>query len=113
MKRINRHYFDDMLNYAKDAVSFTENITYEEFTNDKKTTFAAVRAVEVIGEASNRVSEENKQKYPNIPWIEMRGVRNRIIHNYDDIDLEILWKIIKNDLPALICKLEEIIEEVE
>lgn len=112
MKRINRHYFDDMLNYAKDAVNFTENMTYEAFINDKKTKFAAVRAVEVVGEASNKVSEENKQKYPDIPWIEMRGIRNRIIHNYDDIDLEILWKVIKNDLPVLIRKLEEIIDEV-
>lgn len=113
MKKINRYHFDDILNYSKDAVNFIENITYEEFTKDKKTLFAVIRAIEVVGEASNRVSEEIKEKYPNIPWIEMRGLRNRIVHNYDDIDYQILWNVIKNELPVLINKIEEIIDEIE
>lgn len=80
---------------------------------DKKVTFATVRALEVVGEASNRISDETKEKYSTLPWIEMRGLRNRIIHNYDDIDYEIVWKVLKNEIPKLIEQVESIIDEIE
>lgn len=113
MKRTNKHYFRDILEYAKSASEFIENFSFEMLTNDKKTAFAIVRALEVIGEASNRIPEEVKEKYPNIPWHKIRGLRNKIVHNYDDIDYTIVWNILKNDIPTLISQVKEIFDEVE
>lgn len=113
MIRTNKHYFQDMLDYAKSSLEFTSGLQFEELLMDKKVIFATVRALEVVGEASNRISEEVKEKYPFLPWIEMRGLRNRIIHNYDDIDYEIVWKVFKNEIPKLIQQIELIIDEIE
>ena len=113
MKRLNKHHFEDILNYAKDSLDFVQNTSYEEFISDKKSVFAVVRALEVIGESSNRIADELKEKYSHLPWIEMRGLRNRIVHNYDDIDYDIIWNVLKNDIPSLITKIELIINEID
>lgn len=113
MKRTNKHYFEDILQYANLALSFIKNISYEEFMIDTKTVFATVRALEVVGESSIRISDEIKEKYPQLPWIEMRGLRNRVIHNYDDIDYTIIWNVLKNEIPKLIIQIEKIINEIE
>ncbi len=113
MKRTNKHYFKDILEYAKYSLSFIETVTYEEFILDKKVIFATVRALEVIGESSNRISDELKEKYKYLPWVEMRGLRNRIVHNYDDVDYDIIWNVLKNEIPTLINQIEQIIDEVQ
>lgn len=113
MKRTNKHHFRDMLEHAKFSIEFSKNITFESFKNDPKTAFAIVRTLEVIGEASNRVPDELKEKYSNLPWHKIRGLRNRIVHNYDDIDYEIVWNIVKIELPKLIQQIEAIIDEIE
>lgn len=113
MKRTNKHYFEDILEYAKTSLEFIKDLTYEGFIQDKKAVFATIRALEVIGESSNRISNEIKEKYPNLPWIEMRGLRNRIIHNYDDIDYTIVWNVLKNEIPKLINQIELMIDEIE
>lgn len=113
MKHTNKHYFRDILEYANFALSFLENMSYDQFTNDPKTVFAVVRALEVIGESSNRVPDDLKEKYSYVPWHKMRGLRNKIVHNYDDIDYTIVWNIVKNEIPKLIKQINEIIDEVE
>lgn len=113
MKRTNRHYFEDILNYANTSLEFVENISYKEFINDKKVIFATIRALEVIGESSNRVPEDIKLKYDFLPWKEMRGLRNRIIHNYDDIDYKIIWNVLQNEIPKLINQIKLIINEID
>jgi uncharacterized protein with HEPN domain len=69
------------------------------------------RLVEVIGEAANRVPEDVQAAYPNVPWMEMIGARNHLIHGYDQVDFDILWNIVHNDLPDLIKRLEKIVPE--
>jgi len=113
MKRTNKHYFRDILEYANFSLEFIGNISYEEFVQDRKVVFATVRALEVIGESSNRISEELKQNYPQMPWIEMRGLRNRIVHNYDDVDYKIIWNVLKNEIPNLIEKTKSILEKID
>lgn len=113
MKRTNKHYFKDILDYAKTSLEFIENISFEEFMVDKKVVFAVIRALEVIGESSNRISDNLKEKYSQLPWIEMRGLRNRIVHNYDDIDYTIIWNVLKNEIPKLIEQIELIINEID
>ena len=64
----------------------------------------------MLGEAANRVPEGTRTKYPDLPWLQMIAARNRLIHGYDSVDFDILWAIIKNDLPVLIARLKEILE---
>jgi uncharacterized protein with HEPN domain len=72
---------------------------------------ALTRLVEIIGEAANRVPEDIQKKYPDLPWLSMIGARNRLIHGYDSVDLDILWNIIQRDLPSIIARLEKIVRE--
>ena len=76
---------------------------------DEQLTFAIVRLIEIIGEAAKNVSDEVRQKNPDIPWKEIAGTRDRLVHGYFDVDLEIVGKIITKDLPDLIVLLEKII----
>lgn len=82
---------------------------HEEFDADLQCHFAAVRAVEIIGEAATRVSQETRQDYPQLPWRQMISMRNRLIHGYDDLDLEVVWDTIRNDIPPLIALLEPLV----
>ena len=70
---------------------------------------ALVRLVEIVGEVATRVSEEGQQRYPSIPWQYARGMRNRLVHGYDKIDLDVLWDTIEYDLPPLIAELRHIL----
>ncbi len=72
---------------------------------------ALVRLLEVIGEASRRVPDEFRTRYPNVPWRDTSGFRNRLIHAYDEIDFDIVWEIVQTDLLPLIAELESIIAE--
>lgn len=72
---------------------------------------ALTRLIEIIGEAANRVSEDIKAKYPELPWLQMIGTRNRLIHGYDSVDFDILWAIIEDDLPVLITRIEKILAD--
>jgi uncharacterized protein with HEPN domain len=73
---------------------------------------ALTRLLEIVGEAANRVSDDTKERYSQIPWGQIVGLRNRLIHGYDAVDLDILWNIIQYDLPPLIEDLEMIVTEM-
>ena len=68
-----------------------------------------VKAVENIGEAASRISADTRQAYPEIPWSQIVGMRNRLVHAYFDINLDILWQVVQDDLPALIAQLEPLV----
>jgi len=70
---------------------------------------AVMRQIEIIGEASNSVSDDFQEKNPELPWLQMRGIRNKIIHDYRGINLQVIWDTVKNDLPALKKQVEEIL----
>ena len=69
-----------------------------------------IRLIEVVGEAATRVTPEGQEKYPSIPWSQVVSMRNRLIHGYDQVDLNILWDTIEDDVPPLITELEKILE---
>jgi len=98
-----------MLDAAKEAVSFLAYRTRDELDSDNMLALATVRLLEVIGEAANAVTEETQQKNPQIPWRQIFGTRNRLIHGYYQVDLDIVWQIVKQDLPPLIANLEELL----
>ena len=101
MNRIYLDYVQDILDSIRDIESFIKGMTFEEFKKDRKTINAVVRSIEVIGEASKKVSTAIQAKYPDVPWKKMSGMRDKLIHEYFGIDLEILWIVSKKEIKRL------------
>lgn len=99
--RDNLVYLQDILEAIKDIESFTEDFDYAKFQNDKKTIQAVIRELEIIGEAVKQLSSEIKEKEMNIPWKEIAGMRDKLIHQYFGIKLNLVWKTIQVDIPIL------------
>jgi uncharacterized protein with HEPN domain len=95
-----------MLEHAREAVQLVEGRARANLDEDRILSLALVRLLEIIGEAAAGVSEESRSKFPGIPWAEIVGLRNRLIHGYDSVDLDIVWNIVKGDLPALVRDLD-------
>lgn len=101
IQRTYEDYFEDILEAIIDISNFVDDFTFNEFTNDKKTINAVIRSLEIIGEASKKVSQEIKENNQNIPWKEMAGMRDKMIHGYFDLDLVTIWETVQNDIPPL------------
>ena len=99
---------EDIIDSAAKILSYTDNISFGDFTKDSKTIDAVIRNFEIIGEAANRLPESFKDLHPDIDGHRMRGFRNRIVHDYFGIDYEIVWEIKINFLPALISNLKSL-----
>lgn len=84
-----------------------------DFLNDDKTADAVIRNFEIIGEAANGLTEDFKDKHPQIEWHKIRGFRNRIVHDYIDIDYEIVWELRKTNIPILLDDVSKIIEAIQ
>jgi uncharacterized protein with HEPN domain len=95
-----------MLDHAREAVEMIQGRTREDVDRDRQLNLSLVRLLEIIGEAAARVSLSQQQRLSSIPWPEVIGLRNRLIHGYDQVDFDILWDVIQIDLPSLIAKLE-------
>ncbi|MBN1489575.1 MAG: DUF86 domain-containing protein [Phycisphaerae bacterium] len=100
-----------MLDHAREAVQLAHGKTREDLNTERTLELALTRLVEIADEAAARVSSASQQRYPRLPWPEMVGLRNRLIHGYDAVDLDILWDIVRDDLPPLIDELEVIVNE--
>jgi len=99
-----------MLDAAREAESFAQNKTRSSLGTDRKLQLALVKCIEVVGEAAAKISNESRENLPQIPWSNIIGMRNRLIHAYFDINLDILWKTVIEDLSPLISELEKIVE---
>lgn len=108
-KRDYRDYLQDILSSINDIVSFTENMTFDSFKEDKKTMYAVTRCIEVLGEAAKKIPKSIRDKYPSVPWKEMVGMRNKMIHEYFGVDVKILWQTVKGDIPSLKPLIQEIV----
>jgi uncharacterized protein with HEPN domain len=91
-------------------VDFVGGVSRSEFEYDLKTISAVIRQFEIIGEASKRLTEEFKNQYPNIPWRQMAGMRDVLIHAYDSVDIDALWNAIEISIPKLIKDLELVLK---
>lgn len=94
-----------MLDHAVEAVEMARGRSRQDLDTDRQLNLSLVRLLEIIGEAARRVSESTQQQCPGIPWPEVVGLRNRLIHGYDSVDFDILWNILTDDLPPLIAAL--------
>ena len=103
----------DMLNHAEEAVALLDDSSLNNLAENRVMELALRKLVEIVGEAANRTSLTTQQRYPEIPWPEIIGMRNRLIHGYDDISLDRLWDTINNELPPLIEQLRSILGENE
>ncbi len=95
-----------MLDHSREAVAMAAGRTRADLNSDRMYNLAIVRLLEIVGEAANRTTNEERLVCPSIPWTQIAGLRNRLIHGYDSVDLDVLWQIISNDLPQLVSQLE-------
>lgn len=102
-------YLLDILQAARLARSYVEGMTKPEFLANTQCQDAVIRRLEIIGEAARRLSDETRIALPELAWEAMVGMRNVLIHEYDDVDFSIVWDAIQGDLPPLIATLEKIV----
>lgn len=112
-KRLILDYLQDILDAMVKARTFVGDMSRQEFEEDERTSYAVIRALEVAGEAARHIPEEIAQRYPKVPWGDMIGMRNVLIHDYIEVDLEAVWLTVKDDLPEAEREIKRIIEVLE
>lgn len=108
-KRVDRDLLSDMQEAIRRIGNYTEGMAYQTFLEDTRTQDAVIRNLEIIGEAAKRVSTDLQRSYPCIPWKAMAGLRDRLIHHYFGINLDIVWHIATAELPEVAGQLEAIL----
>lgn len=106
-----RHRIRHMVEAARQAMAFVEGRRREDLDSDPQLRLALVRALEIVGEAASRISLEMRSAYPEVPWRFAVSTRNRLIHAYFDVDLDIVWRTATEALPALLPLLDAILDE--
>ena len=106
-----KDFLQDILDAMNKVQSFVSNIDYEAFKNDDKTAYAVIRALEVIGEATKHVPDNVRQKYPGVPWQDMAGMRDVLIHAYFGVDIETVWLTVTEKISQIKPLIEKVIKE--
>jgi uncharacterized protein with HEPN domain len=106
-------YVEDIVDALEKAEILLKGVTYDRFESDFRINFAVVRALEIVGEATKRLPMTLRDQYSNIPWKQMAGMRDRIIHGYDTVDLEIVWDVVKQDIPQIKPQIQQILKDYE
>lgn len=104
-------FVEDILDAMEKAELLLEGVGYEKFEADFRINFAVIRALEIIGEASKRLPDGLRVRYPEVPWKGMAGMRDRIIHGYDNVDYQIVWDVVKKDIPKIKPTIQRIIKD--
>jgi uncharacterized protein with HEPN domain len=99
--------------YGRNIISFVSAMTQAEFAADQKTIAAVMYAIAIMGEATKRLSDEFREQHPQLPWRELAGLRDRLVHDYRNIDLDILWDVVLVEVPALLVSLEPLLPKQE
>ena len=94
-------YLKDMSDYAEKAIHLTEGMDFQAFAKDERTNLAVIRCLEVIGEAAKKVPAGFRKRHSEMPWAEAAGIRDILIHDYVSINLKVVWKTVRQDLPIL------------
>lgn len=104
-------YLLDILESVRLALAYMEGVDQESYARNTQLQDAVIRRLEILGEAARRISEATRAAYPALPWRQMIGMRNHVIHVYDGVDIEVVWDTVQEDLPGLLAMLTEIIGE--
>lgn len=110
--RGDREFLRDILEAIRRADVYVDGLGYVEFLADQKTQDAVIRTLEIMGEATKRLSPEIRGKYPDVPWKNMAGVRDKLIHDYFGVNFDIVWEIVRNELPGVAIELEKIVDGI-
>lgn len=102
-----------MLDACQEALGFVKGQQKEALKNNRMLALALVKELEIIGEAANNISTDCQLRYPNLPWKDMVGMRNRLVHAYFGINYDIVWQTVSESLPFLLVEVEKIIEQEE
>ena len=111
-KRDYADYLRDIMDAIEKVERFTEGMDLRQFSADDKTVFAVIRALEVTGEASKKIPTAVQRQSPEMPWREMAGIRDKLIHQYFGVNLNVVWKTVQEDLPALKTPIARILKKV-
>jgi len=111
-KRDLTQFLQDILEAIDDIEGFVKEMEFNEFSGDKKTIYAVMKALEIIGEATKNLPDTLKNEYPDVPWKFMAGIHDKVVHGYFVVDLPIIWSTAKKDAPSLKSSFEEILEEI-
>lgn len=106
-----REYLLDILEAAKLAITYISGKTREDFFNNFQCQDAIIRRLEIIGEAAKGISQETRNLFPDLPWSDMISMRNVMIHEYDDVDIVVVWQTVHNDLPPLVDSIEKMLQK--
>ena len=109
MRKVDEIRLRHMLDAAREALSFVQGRTRSDLDGDRQVVLAPVKDMEIVGEAAAQVTEAGRREFPEIPWQPIVGMRNRLVHAYFDINLDVVWKTVQGDLPQSIVLLEQVI----
>lgn len=111
MRKDDANRLRHMRDAGREALEFARSRARSDLDTDRMLVLALIKDIEIVGEAANQVSEETRTQFPDIPWADITGMRHRLVHAYFDINLEILWRTVQQDLPPLLVALEKALDE--
>ena len=107
-KRDDTTILEDIRAAIDRILSYSQKLEYDDFVTDIKTQDAIIRNIEILGEATKLLSEKTKEKYPNVPWKDIAGTRDKLIHDYFGVNIDVVWSIVRNDIPLLNKEIEKL-----
>ncbi len=110
MKKDNQVYLEHILDAINQIKTYIKDVDYKSFTNSRLIQDAVIRELEIVGEATKNLSEEVRKKYPNIPWKDIAGMREKLIHGYMGVNLEDVWKTAKEEISDLEKQLKNLLK---
>ena len=110
--RLVQDYLQDIIEAMAKAEAFVEGLDLHAFRNDEKTLFAVIRALEIVGEAAKKVPLPLRRRFASIPWKNLAGMRDKLIHDYVGVSVEVVWRTVREDIPSVRPALADMLREI-